>query len=527
MSPFVRPSACCVALALLVLTSASLAKVIQYPKPAIYEDSKAFALKINGEPVPVIGYSKDYDYALAGLSGERCEIEVTRLDGKPTTRAAVSPRKLEIKTNVAGSRLTFSVKGPQYLIVDIDGIRRLVIAIDPPETDKPASSGTGIYNVAQSPYQADATGASPSTEAIQKAINDAGNDASKQGIVYVPSGVFRITQLQLPSHVALYLDAGAVLRTDGVAGDFKKQFHKDSTRRDGYWMISTVPNATNVKVYGRGTIDGQGKYIEKTIGLINHALVPMACRGFTFDGPVLRESALWGMVIANSRDVHVRNSKHFNRLDMGEDDCIDVCNSQDVTVERSIAISLDDPYSTKTWDADTDIAKQWSGDFEGNKNIRFEDCLAWTRCFSFKIGAGVWKPQEDIVVRNCVSFDGAHAIGISHSYGLADVRNITFENIDAERTTCDVLGRSWARFAIDNKKRETESGGIYDIKVRNIRVFDPGTMPVLMQGLNESRQIHGITFENILMRGDAKPATSLPAIGVTKTQLASDITIKP
>ncbi len=74
-------------------------------------------------------------------------------------------------------------------------------------------------------------------------------------------------------------------------------------------------------------------------------------------------------MIARSDHVTLTNCKHFNFLDMGEDDCIDVCESQDVTIERSIAISLDDSYSFKTWSEKTDIAKTWPGTSEQNHNI--------------------------------------------------------------------------------------------------------------------------------------------------------------
>lgn len=48
----------------------------------------------------------------------------------------------------------------EYLIVKLDGRPRLVIAIDPLETDRPPSGGTGVFNVRSAPYSAQ-----PSTSA--------------------------------------------------------------------------------------------------------------------------------------------------------------------------------------------------------------------------------------------------------------------------------------------------------------------------------------------------------------------------
>jgi polygalacturonase len=252
----------------------------------------------------------------------------------------------------------------------------------------------------------------------------------------------------------------------------------------------------------------------------------MNCTGFTLDGPVLRDSGLWGVVVANSRKVALRNTKHFNRLDMGENDCVDICNSQDVTVERSIGISLDDPYSTKTWASHIDIAKQWSGSYLPNRNVVFDDCLSWTRCFAFKIGAGVWQDQENITVRNSVVYDSAHAIGISHSYGSADVRNVTFDGIDVERNTMTNLGRSWARVVIDPRKPDGGDGGsVYDVRVRNVTVRDAGTDAVPVVGLSESKSIRGLTFENITMPNRKAPAATLADVGVVETKFADGIAV--
>ena len=201
--------------------------------------------------------------------------------------------------------------------------------------------------------------------------------------------------------------------------------------------------------------------------------------------------------------------------------------SQNVLVQRSIAISLDDPYSTKTWAPQTDLTRQWSGQFQANRNIRFDDCLSWTRCFAFKIGAGVWTPQENITVRNCVVYDSAHAIGISHSYGSADVRNVTFDTIDVERNSMTNLGRSWARFVIDPRKPDAgKGGGIENVTVRNATVRDPGTDRVPINGLSEDKKINGVVFEKIYMPGQSDPARSLEEIGAGDRRFAEGVVVR-
>jgi polygalacturonase len=86
--------------------------------------------------------------------------------------------------------------------VKIPNLRALVIAADPGEVGAPVSSGTGIYNVNAAPFQ--------------NAINDAASYSGGQGIVYVPTGVYKVGNLELKSDVALYLQGGSVLRFTGI-----------------------------------------------------------------------------------------------------------------------------------------------------------------------------------------------------------------------------------------------------------------------------------------------------------------------
>src|SRR5437773_3784384 len=306
--------------------------------PSIYEASPDDSLIANGKSVPVVGFDKEYDYATFGLGDGPCTLEMTRLDGKPVERHAITPMKLKLSSKAAGSKLSYTDTEPIYLIVQLHGVtRELVIAIDAPEADRPGPQGQGVFNVTSAPYSADATGATPATDAIQRAVDDAGKySGGKNAVVYVPNGVYNLTELRLVSNVSLYLEPAAVLRCNGTRDDLKVRYFKRSQNRHGTWFIYTADGAANVRIFGRGTIDGNGRHLVDKVNLSNHVVVPMNCSHFTMDGPILRDSGLWGVVVGNSRDVALRNTKHFNHLDMGENDCVDICNSQDVTVRNSI-----------------------------------------------------------------------------------------------------------------------------------------------------------------------------------------------
>src|SRR5438094_4036194 len=133
------------------------AAVTAYPLPAVYGASRTFSLKANGTDVPVIAFSDQYDYAVFSAGDGDCKLEVARTDGKTIEHHSISPLKLRLAGTASRNHLTFSIDQPAYLIVSVDNLRKLVIAIDPPEADKPAASGEHIYNVAAPAYGADRT----------------------------------------------------------------------------------------------------------------------------------------------------------------------------------------------------------------------------------------------------------------------------------------------------------------------------------------------------------------------------------
>lgn len=194
----------------------SAATITTYGMPSIYSASTTYSLKADSNVIPVVGYTGNYDYAHFSMSGGPVTIEVTALGQSSITSYNISPKKLNLSGTISGNKLTFTLANDEYVIVKVNSSKELIIAADPAETNKPASSGTGIYNVKSTTYNADSTGTTLATSAIQSAINDANAYTGGQGIVYVPAGVYKVGNLQLKSDVALYLEGGAVLRFTGI-----------------------------------------------------------------------------------------------------------------------------------------------------------------------------------------------------------------------------------------------------------------------------------------------------------------------
>jgi hypothetical protein len=407
--------ACLLTLSTIVSAQIKTAVIESYPLPAVYTASTVYSLQAAGKAIPVIQFDKKYDYAHFSMAAGNVELVINLMPGEAITSYNISPKKWNIPATAHGNQLSFTITKDAYLIVKINAHKELVIAIDAMEKQPPAVTGKGIFNITADKYRADASGKTSSTVALQQAIDDAA--AYHNGIVYVPAGVYAVGNIQLKSNMALYLAGGAVLLCTGKADAFTHNARKRSQNRDITWWIRTDSGAHDVKIYGRGTLDGNGRYLTEKENLGNHILAIMHTRRFVLDGIVIQNSGAWAVIPTRSTQVQLRNFKLFNHFDMGENDGIDVMESNDVLVKHGIGIALDDPFSTKTWEQPTDLCRNWPGHPMPQKNIVFDDLVSWTYCYGYKIGQGVMQPQSAISFTNCVVYDAAVGIGVHHKWG--------------------------------------------------------------------------------------------------------------
>lgn len=505
---------------------AAVAPIDVYPLQSTYPASPDFVLTVNGQSVPVQDYA-GYDIAQFAMGAGDAAISIRKLNNTNIGSYSISPLKLGLTGTVTGPTLSFTVTKDEYLIVKIDGRPELVIAIDPLETNRPAASGTGIFNVTSSPYSA-SPGTQYSTTAFQTALNDAaawGSANSTQGTVYVPAGTYTLGTLYLRSNLRLYLAPGAVLKYTGERAHYDVHWRKLSQARDVTWFLSTRYDSANISITGRGIIDGNGMASLQPSNLGVNLLVPIYTDNFTVDGITFRESSSWAVMPTRSTDMVFRNIKMFNRFDMGENDGIDVMESRNVEVTNAIGIGLDDPFSTKTWANHIDLFANIPGSPQPLENVTFSDLVSWTYCYGLKVGQGVFQQQLNVTFRDATIYDAAVGIGVHHKYGTAGAVSIQFEDIDIERLRHSNDGnRTW--MALWTGASVEGIGPVTDIDLTRIRVRDAGTTPARITGVSGA-PITDVKFESIWMPGSTSTATTLAQMNVTNIANASNIQIVP
>ena len=501
-----------------IVSAKSQAIIYTYPLPSIYTNSACYTLTVNGTTVPVVNYTPVYDYAEFSMSNGTANIQVTAPGQTGITSYNISPEKLGLTGAISGNTLSFTITNSQYLIVSVNGLKPFSLCADSIETNVPPSSGTGIFNVLASPYNADNTGSTLTSTAIQSAINAASAYGSShgQGIVYVPPGVYLCGNLQIKGNVGLYLQGGSVIRCTGNPANYASNNGYRGSFANvvpaGTVFLSST-NAANVKIYGRGTVDGNGTYMGLTNNFGDNLLIPLNCTNFTIDGVTFRDAAGWALVPSDSTNVLFSNLKIFDNVNDAQDDCVDVDDSQNVTVSDVVGIAGDDTLSTKSYSYPI-------------SNVLFEDCLLWSQAIACKVGWEVYTPQYGITYSNIVVYNCQNGVGLAENKGGTSgggtVQNLTYEDIDVQNTTMGEIGnRAWGTFEL-----QTTNGLATNVFVGNITVRQT-SLNGTIGGANSNAIVDGITFSNIYMPGSSAPASNLFQMDIFNQQFYTNLSILP
>lgn len=490
-----------------------------YTRPSIYEKSPQHTVKVNGTGVATVSYH-NYDYVqLSMTEGHDTEFRIALVSGaKITGTPVISPAQVPLKYKIEGNELIFKLKKVHYLIFKIDKNRELVLLIDRMESDAPPSKGNGIMNVLN--HGADNTGKAI-TDGIQKALDAAGKKPGTT--VYVPAGVYLIGNLKIPSQTSLYLAGGSVLRMTGKKADYKVMYKK-SDLGDGTWWISTAFDSKDIRIYGRGTIDGNADEMKKD-KLIASMVVPVGTTNFKMDGVLVRDSSFWAVIPTQVKDAKLTNIKILNNINGKQNDGIDVQESTNVKVWRAIAIANDDSFSTKTWMKDEGTTVPFPYDPQPLRDVSFDNCIAWTRCYGYKVGQGVYTDQENVIFQNSVVYYGGVGLGIDHKFGNATARNISFVNMDLERLAGEPGGTgTWLAVFVENVKRGY--GPIEDVTVKNVHARSLGKYHGKLAGYDEKSYVDGVTISDVFILQNKTAAKTLDELDIKWRQFSKGVQIK-
>lgn len=490
--------------------------MITYTKPTYTTTSSDFQLHVDLNAV-IVEHFLDYHYAHFSYSGI-CTLTVTA--SQPITSYDISPHSMGITGIVSGNQLTFSIDSnsakPSYLVIQINGLEKLVVLGDPLESNAPPSSGTGIYNIINAPYEADNTWTSDVTHLIQKAIDDA--SAAGGGIVYVPVGVYKVKDiLYIKSNVTLYLQGGAVIKSNP-----DRTLYDYTTSREGKIFIDPmirIDHAPHAKIIGRGTLDASGIAImdkDRTsstyLGYRRNVIVGNYSDHVTIEGIVIKDSTTWTINgIQGGEGFTVRHVKIMNHKNADQykimNDGIDLCGTRNAIAEKNFVMTVDDALCAKS--TITDYAMY---------NIRFKNNIVFSSCAGLKAGLQSHSPMYDVWFEDNDVVQARRGIVVEATSGKQLMSDIHFVNTRVENYVFTSMGKSIP------VEIEAGTAPVKNVYIDSAYFEKEAFNPIHMYGSSDTNDVTNVTFIDLNLCGDVL-TNSLDTRIIVGIQ-ASDLTVK-
>lgn len=491
---------------------AAQAQVIAYTTVPGAVASSTYTMKVNGEPVFVEKFGDVSIARFAFIGAANVEL-ATSAD---VVNATISPRSYNLTPVVSGRTLKFSLAQPRKLIVQIDGIEKLLLFADGPERKPRAPGQAGVINLAD--YLApDRDTAQPVTTQFQRAIDEtAARNAGTGGVLYVPAGLYMTTQLRLKSNVELYLHSGARIRAVPV---FNNTNYPVQNGADSSFIY--IADVSNVKIAGRGVIDGNGFNLRSNTpgGGNNKLLRTKGARGVVLEDVYFRDSARWSLHFLYSDDVVTRGVKLVNDLRVTSGTLPFVTNTDGIDIDASTFVTVEDSFIYTTDDAITPKVTGYMGVKKQAHDIFVRNNVIWTQKCALKVGDEV---LEDIYN---VRFDNNDIVLADRFIALWNIGVDTIHNITANHNRTETIGvrdnKSFFYFYVRGNP-----GFVRDVEVNGLYALTRAPNESRMEGYDSTHRVSNFAVHNMFVSGVAMNSLANVPV-VMRNDYVSNISLTP
>lgn len=423
---------------------------------------------------------------LAGFAywemSEKVTVEI--IAKKKIEQVTVRPLSLGIKPNVQGQKISFTLDQTKPVVVEINDYHH-ALHLFPMLPGNPPK------------------------------------DKKQPGLHYFGPGVHDLGVFVLKTGDRVYIDSGAV-----VYGTFYGE------------------NISDVRIEGHGIIDGSKFKRTKKFGDFppnkrGGTIKFVNCRNIIIDGPIQRDPAVWTVIIQKCKDVRVSNLSLIG-LWRYNSDGIDVCNSENILVEKCFVRAFDDALVLKGLPSSRTIP---------NRNITFRQCVIWCDWGrALEVGAETCTPEfTNILFDDCdVIRTTGIAMDIQH-YDEALVHDVRFENIRVEFDKWipreQFQGTNEQKFIVDKDSKYCSSlmvivlpawrapwsgdrhGKVRNIVFKNITIYSDRMPPSSFSGYSEEFNVDGVRIENVRFVGK-KPITDIKDLNLKIGKFVKNVELK-
>lgn len=445
---------------------------------------KDFDVVANGARLPVVSF-KDINY----IHFE--QVKPTVITVSPffkITGYEINPKQ-DASVQLIDNKLIISLKKANYYVVKINQQHTLFVFADLPVTAINFKSRK-VKNILD--YNVDNTGKTCETEKLQQALDD----ISKNRLtLYFPPGIYRTGTLKIGSHSDVFLEDGAILQGSGNLEDYPvdpgrvefKNFNEDNGKDNGEIMtfsrLILIDNARNVKLRGRGVIDGNGAAVRR-LGKPANLIRVRNSFNVLIEGLILRDPAAWNTHILYSQHIKLRDVKILNDRNIRNTDGIDPDASRNVNIQHCFAYCSDDNIAIKS--------SNNSGLLQNVRNITIDNCVFLTKKSALKIGTETKSAKiSRVVFKNNEVVEADRGMAL-YCYDGAAFNHIKF------------TGNHFVHGFKDSKKKaihfeirdRSGKGSIKNVLIKDCVFEKTFHASSQMDGLSAGHSISGIKFKN-------------------------------
>ena len=397
----------------------------------------------------------------------------------------VKPLSKGVTAEACGRRVRFTVPGPGFYTLELDGYHNaLHIFIDP--------------------------------------MTDYGVDPGDPDVLYYGRGVHDVGLIELHSGQTLYLEEGAVVYARIVAKD------ADHIRILGHGILD---GSRNVETILCEVGEQHREEIEKHFAINNaireHTVQLEYCRDVRIDGITLRDSLVYCIRPICCKDVEIGCVKLIGNWRYNSDG-IDMHNCENVHIHDCFLRTFDDSICIKGFDYTQNEADMYHNgvDYSDFRHVLVERCVIWNDWGrALEIGAETRAKEIcDITFRDCDLLRTTHIACDVQNVDYADVHHITFDDIRVELDPVSQqpihIGLNADTYAedpnstympmllcsnvtyIEEYSRDREHRGVNrDILYRNIAVTAPKMPLSHFRGWDAEHTSREVTVENLTLNG--------------------------
>ncbi|GGF67849.1 glycoside hydrolase family 28 protein [Wenyingzhuangia marina] len=322
------------------------------------------------------------------------------------------------------------------------------------------------------------------TKSIQKAIDKA--FSQNGGMVVFPKGNFLSGSIELKSNVTLFFEEGSVLLGSTNPNDYYKmnfEGRPDSPKKDDNSQMALIlaNKANNIKLLGKGKIDGQGLKLALHIDSLHHAGIQVdpnynyrrhrpnetmrpklfrfsQCKNIDIKDLYVGEASCWGLSFELSENLNIDGLTVVNRS-YWNNDGIDITDCKNVRITNCDINAADDGICLKSY---------YPG--HSNDGIYIANCTIRSSASAVKFGTASYGGFRNVIIENIKIFDTFRSAIAIESVDGATIENINVNNIEAINTGNAIFIRLGHR---DGEK----PGVVKNINIKNIKVQVPFGRP--------------------------------------------------